>query len=111
MDALMEHRRSIEGRPSATVYGVRALAKALAEDDQPACRLVGDSLVHPEAINIAIAIEVDSGVMNPVLERPGENTFAELVQHYDAAFAAGQERRTLAHQCPGGGDGLQLRHL
>ena len=100
MDALMEHRRSIEGRPSATVYGVRALAKALHEDDQPACRLVGDRLVHPESINIAIAIEVDSGVMNPVLETPGDISFTDLVQNYDAAFAAGQERRIVSTGAP-----------
>ncbi|TVR46993.1 MAG: 2-oxo acid dehydrogenase subunit E2 [Planctomycetota bacterium] len=98
MDALMEHRRTIPGRPSATVYGIRALAKALSEDDQPACRLVGDRLVHPDSINIAIAIEVDSGVVNPVLERPAECSFAELVEHYDAAFAAGQERRAINAQ-------------
>ncbi|TVR10637.1 MAG: 2-oxo acid dehydrogenase subunit E2 [Planctomycetota bacterium] len=95
MDALMEHRRSIPGRPSATVYGVRALAKALHEDDQPACRLVGDRLVHPEHMHIAIAIEVEGGVLNPVLEDPSQQSFADLTAAYDRAFAAGQERRTL----------------
>lgn len=100
MDPLMAHRRTIAGRPSATVYGIRALAKALQEDVQPACRLVGDRLIHPAAINIAVAVEVEGGVVNPILEEPGQIPFAQLVEHYDAAFAAGQERRALGTSAP-----------
>ena len=34
LDALLKHRRTVEGRPNLTVYGVKALAIALADDDR-----------------------------------------------------------------------------
>ncbi len=69
MDALLAHRRDITGRPSATVYAVRALALALADDDRLACKLIGNRLVRPASIDIAFAVEVPDGVLTPVVRR------------------------------------------
>jgi len=69
LDALLAHRRDIAGRPSATVYALRALALGLAEDDRLACKIIGNRLVRPAALDLAVAVEVDDGVLTPVLKR------------------------------------------
>ncbi len=68
MDPLLAHRRGVAGRPSATVYALRALGLALKADDRCACRLVGDRLVHPRSIDLAFAVEIEQGVRTPVIQ-------------------------------------------
>ena len=67
LDPLLAHRRTIEGRPSATVYALRALALALKDDMRLACRLVGTRLNLPKSIDLAVAVEVEDGVLTPVV--------------------------------------------
>lgn len=93
---LSAHRRGIPGRPSATVYGIKALAMALKHDDRLACRLIGDRLIHPRRLDIAFAVETDDGVVTPVIEDPGSKTLAELTVCYETAFKAAQDPRTVA---------------
>ena len=69
LDPLMQDRRNRPGRPGATVYAIRALALALAENPTVACRLVGERLVKPTSIDIAFAVEVPDGVRTPVVPR------------------------------------------
>lgn len=69
MDALLAHRREIAGRPSATVYALRALALALQVDDRLACKMIGNRLVRPASLDLAFAVEVDDGVLTPVVKR------------------------------------------
>jgi pyruvate/2-oxoglutarate dehydrogenase complex dihydrolipoamide acyltransferase (E2) component len=93
---LSAHRRTIKGRPSATVYGIKALAMALKNDDRLACRLVGDRLIHPRRMDIAFAVETEDGVVTPVIEDPASKTLAELTVCYETAFKAAQDPRTVA---------------
>lgn len=87
MDALLHDRRKRQGRPSNTIYAVRALALALAADDRVACRLVGRRLVHPERRDIALAIEVEDGVVTPVLPAADETSLEELTIRSQALLA------------------------
>jgi pyruvate/2-oxoglutarate dehydrogenase complex dihydrolipoamide acyltransferase (E2) component len=78
MDALLEHRRTIPGRPSATVYGMRALALALTGGNPLACRIYGHRLIRPPSIDIAVAVEVDDGVVTPVVRGVERTPLADL---------------------------------
>jgi pyruvate/2-oxoglutarate dehydrogenase complex dihydrolipoamide acyltransferase (E2) component len=67
LDPLLAHRRTVDGRPSATVYAMRALALALKDDMRLACRLVGTRLNLPKSLDLAVAVEVEDGVLTPVV--------------------------------------------
>ena len=91
MDALLAHRRDITGRPSATVYALRALALALADDDRLACKLIGNRLVRPASIDIAFAVEVPDGVLTPVVRRVNQVDLPGLT---DACHRATEQARS-----------------
>lgn len=78
MDALLDHRRTVEGRPSATVYALRALALALAGGSPLACRMYGHRLHRPATIDLALAVEVGDGVVTPVVRGVEHIPLAEL---------------------------------
>ena len=67
MDPLLAHRRTVAGRPSATVYALRALALALVAQPTLACRLYGNRLLKAQSIDLAVAVEFDDGVLTPVI--------------------------------------------
>ena len=67
IDPLVTHRRTIDGRPSATVYCLRALALALKDDDRMVHRVVGSRINRPSSMDLAVAVEVDDGVLTPVI--------------------------------------------
>lgn len=77
MDRLLEHRRTLPGRPSATIYGLRALALAL-RGNPLACKLYGHRLVTPSSIDLAVAVEVADGVVTPVVRGVERIALAEL---------------------------------
>jgi pyruvate/2-oxoglutarate dehydrogenase complex dihydrolipoamide acyltransferase (E2) component len=83
LDALLAHRKTLPGRPSATIYGARALALALRRDDHAACRLVGRRLTRPASLDIAVAIEFNNGVVTPVLRRVDEGGLEQVNEAYD----------------------------
>ncbi len=91
MDALLEHRRTITGRPSATVYCLRALALALRRDGTLACKLVGNRLIRPPSLDLAFAVEVGDGVLTPVIRRVDE---LDLVALTEAMHRATEQART-----------------
>lgn len=77
MDPLLLHRRTIEGRPSATIYAMRALALAL-KGNPFASRLFGNRLLTPPHVDIAVAVEIDDGVLTPVVRKVEEMDLARL---------------------------------
>jgi pyruvate/2-oxoglutarate dehydrogenase complex dihydrolipoamide acyltransferase (E2) component len=91
MDALLEHRRTISGRPSATVYCLRALGLALRRDGTLACKLIGNRLIRPPSLDLAVAVEVGDGVLTPVIRRVDE---LDLVALTEAVHKATEQART-----------------
>ena len=83
MDALLAHRRTVEGRPSATIYALRALAVALAAQPTLACRLYGNRLLKAQSIDLAVAVEIDDGVLTPVIRGVEKLTLAALTATVD----------------------------
>ncbi|MFM2091330.1 MAG: hypothetical protein RLZZ127_1819, partial [Planctomycetota bacterium] len=58
------------GRPSLTVYALRALAQAIAAAPTPLRgRLVGNRVHQCAGIDLAVAVEVDDGVITPVVRK------------------------------------------
>ena len=93
LDALLAHRAAAsEPKPGPALYAVRALALALAEDRQSAARLVGNKLVVPKAIDIGCAVEVDEGIMVPVLRQVDGKPLVELIATYRALVEAARKR-------------------
>lgn len=78
VDALLAHRRTVAGRPSLTIYALRALALGLKAGSPFAKRLYGNRMHTPGTIDLAVAVEVGDGVLTPVIRKVDELTLAEL---------------------------------
>src|SRR5579859_6566728 len=78
-DPMLAHRKVSKPKPGPALYGLRALAVALAENSAPAGRLIGNKIVHPPAIDIGFAVEAEDGVLVPVLRHADEQPLKELV--------------------------------
>jgi len=93
MDALLAHRRTIEGRPSATIYAMRALALALKDGNPLACRLFGNRLLTPAHVDLAVAVEIDDGVLTPVVRKVEELELPKLTQVVEEVIAKARDGR------------------
>ncbi len=67
LDALLAHRRSVAGRPSLTVYALRAFALGLVQHRTLMSRLYGSRLINAESVDLAVAVEIEDGVLTPVI--------------------------------------------
>jgi pyruvate/2-oxoglutarate dehydrogenase complex dihydrolipoamide acyltransferase (E2) component len=93
LDALLNHRRVCNPKPGPALYALRALAVALAENSAPAGRLIGSKIVHPPAIDIAVAVEAEEGVMVPVLRHADQRTLRDLIGPYNELIELARARR------------------
>jgi len=93
MDPLLVHRKAQPQKPGPTLYGMRALAMALAENSAPAGRLVGNKIVHPSAIDIGFAVEADDGVLVPVIRNADKKKLAEMVDRYNELVELARARK------------------
>jgi pyruvate/2-oxoglutarate dehydrogenase complex dihydrolipoamide acyltransferase (E2) component len=100
LDPMLAHRKISSPKPGPTLYALRALALALAENSAPAGRLVGVHIVHPPSIDIGFAVEAEDGVLVPVLRRVDKRTFQDLLREYDELVEKGRQR-----QLPAGSTG------
>jgi pyruvate/2-oxoglutarate dehydrogenase complex dihydrolipoamide acyltransferase (E2) component len=101
MDVLLAHRKAQEQKPGPALYALRALAIALSENSAPAGRLVGNRIVHPQAIDIGFAVEVEDGVLVPVLRGVDRKSLGELTARYAELVELARQRR-LPHDATGG---------
>jgi len=93
MDPLFAHRKQCDPRPGPGLYVLRALAIALAENRAPAGRLIGNKIVHPEAIDLGFAVEAEDGVLVPVIRRVNEQRLERLVSVYNDLVEQARLRR------------------
>lgn len=93
LDALLQHRQRQNPRPGPTLYALRALSLALAENSAPAGRLVGSHIVHPSAIDIGFAVEAEDGVLVPVLRHADRQPFSEMVLRYNELVKLARQRQ------------------
>ena len=93
LDAMLSHRKKADPKPGPALYAIRALALALAENTAIAGRLIGNRIVHPRAIDIGFAVEVDDGVFVPVLREVEKTPLVKLVPTYNNLVEQARARR------------------
>ena len=101
LDPMLAHRKTCNPKPGPTLYALRALALALAENSAPAGRLVGQKIVHPPAIDIGFAVEVEDGVLVPVLRHADKRSLKELVGRYNQLLEQARQRKLPAEATGG----------
>jgi pyruvate/2-oxoglutarate dehydrogenase complex dihydrolipoamide acyltransferase (E2) component len=93
LDAMLAHRKTCNPKPGPALYGLRALALALAENSAPAGRLVGTKIVHPPAIDVGFAVEAEDGVLVPVLRGADKQPLREMTERYNELVELARQRR------------------
>jgi len=102
MDRLLDHRRAQSPKPGLTLYLLRAFALALKESPTTAGYLIGDKVVHPRSFDIGVAVQVDDGVVVPVVRAVDQKSLSELVAEYDDLVDRARRRRLTEKDCSGG---------
>jgi len=93
LDPMLAHRKKANPKPGPALYAIRALAIALSENTHMAGRLVGTRIVHPLAIDIGFAVEVDDGVLVPTLREVDKTPLATIVDRYNKLVDQARNRR------------------
>ncbi len=94
LDALLAHRKTqSDPKPGVVLYVIRALGLALAEDDTLASQLIGKRLVSATSVDIGFAVEVDGGLMVPVLRGVDKTPVNELNGQYQELVEAARRRQ------------------
>ncbi len=93
LDPLLAHRKNSNPKAGPALYALRALALALSENSAPAGRLVGNKIVHPSAIDIGFAVEVEDGVLVPVIRKADGRSLNDLVGRYNELLELARQRR------------------
>ena len=93
LDSLLNHRKQSNPKPGPTIYAIRALAIALGEKTASAGRLVGNQIIHPDSIDIGFAVEVDDGVLVPVIRKVDQIPLKDLIAEYSSLVDAAKKRR------------------
>ena len=93
LDAMLSHRKGSKSKPGPALYALRALALALSENSAPAGRLIGNHIVHPNAIDVGFAVEAEDGVLVPVLRGADKKSLTELLPKYNELVELARQRR------------------
>lgn len=102
MDKLLAYRASQDPKPGLTLYVLRAFALALGEHPEAAGYLIGGRIVHPRAFDIGLAVQVEDGVMVPVVRNVDTKTVAELTAEYAELVDLARARKLTAEHIQGG---------
>ena len=102
LDNLLAYRKSLAPKPPLTIFILRAFAKALAEEPASAGYLIGEHIVHPRAFDIGVAVQVEDGVLVPVLRKVDTLTVAQLMEEYLDLVSRARERRLPEDNIGGG---------
>lgn len=102
LDRVLEHRRSHSPKPGLTLYLLRAFALAIAENPTTAGYLIGDKVVHPRSFDIGVAVQIEDGVVVPVMRKVDQKSLRELIGEYDDLVNRARRRRLTEDDCRGG---------
>ena len=93
MDKILDHRKGLVPKPGPALYILRALAIALAENPTTAGYLIGESVVHPRSFDIGVAVQVEDGVLVPIIRNADSKPLSELVEEYDEMVSLARARQ------------------
>ncbi len=106
VEAMMTHRKNAlrngQKKAGPALYFVRAFALALAEMPGCAGYLTGNHILYPKSIDIGCAVQVDDGVIVPVLRNVNERKLEELIDEYNSLVSQARSRRISPDLCKGG---------
>jgi pyruvate/2-oxoglutarate dehydrogenase complex dihydrolipoamide acyltransferase (E2) component len=102
LDRVLDHRRAQSPKPGLTLYLLRAFALALTESPATAGYLIGDKVVHPRSFDIGVAVQVEDGVVVPVVRKVDQKSLRELISEYDDLVDRARRRRLTEQDCRGG---------
>lgn len=102
LDKLLDHRARQNPKPGLTLYVLRAFALALAEEPATAGFLIGSKVVHPRAFDIGVAVQVEDGVLVPVLRNVDQLSVPQLAEEYARLVDLARTRKITAQDCAGG---------
>ncbi len=102
LDRVLEHRRAADPKPGLTLYLLRAFARALAEDPASAGFLIGEKVVHPRSFDIGVAVQVEDGVVVPVVRKVDQKPVRDLVVEYADLVDRSRRRRLTDADLKGG---------
>ncbi|MEI7927577.1 MAG: dihydrolipoamide acetyltransferase family protein [Verrucomicrobiales bacterium] len=102
LDRVLEHRRSADPKPGLTLYVLRAFARALAEDPASAGFLIGEKVVHPRSFDIGVAVQVEDGVVVPVVRKVDQKPIRDLAVEYADLVDRSRRRRLTDADLKGG---------
>ena len=102
LDRVLQHRREQSPKPGLTLYLLRAFAIAIAENPANAGYLIGDKIVHPRAVDIGVAVQINDGVVVPVVRNLDQKTLTELIGEYDGLIDRARRRKFTEEDCSGG---------
>jgi pyruvate/2-oxoglutarate dehydrogenase complex dihydrolipoamide acyltransferase (E2) component len=93
LEGISVHRKSLVPPPGPALYAAKALAIAISENPQYAGRLIGQKLVLPGSIDIGVAVEVEDGVIVPVIRELDQKSLAQLTSDYQKLLEIARSRR------------------
>jgi pyruvate/2-oxoglutarate dehydrogenase complex dihydrolipoamide acyltransferase (E2) component len=102
LDRVLDHRRDHTPKPGLTLYLLRAFALALTENPKTAGYLIGDKVVHPRSFDIGVAVQVEDGVVVPVVRKVDQKSLRDLISEYDDLVDRARRRRLTEEDCRGG---------
>ena len=102
LDHVLQHRAEQNPKPGLTLYVLRAFAIALSEEPAMAGFLIGENIVHPRSFDIGVAVQVEDGVMVPVLRKVDQLSVPELAEAYGKLVDEARHRRLTPEQTQGG---------
>jgi len=102
LEKLLAFRKTCDPKPGLTLFLLRALGLALKEQPATAGFLVGQKIVHPKSYDIGVAVQVEDGVVVPVLRRIDERSLSELQQEYVDLVTRSRDKK-VPEEAIGGG--------
>jgi len=102
LDGVLDHRRGHSPKPGLTLYMLRAFALAIAENPTTAGYLIGDKVVHPRSFDLGVAVQIEDGVVVPVMRKVDQKPLRNLIGEYDDLVDRGRRRRLTEDDCRGG---------
>jgi pyruvate/2-oxoglutarate dehydrogenase complex dihydrolipoamide acyltransferase (E2) component len=102
LDAVLKDRQSRDPKPGPTLYVVRALALALAENPAAAAKLIGGRVVQSDSIDVGVAVEAEDGIMVPIIRAADKTSLADLTAKYKELVNLARQRRISPDMQAGG---------
>ena len=102
LENLITYRRTLTPRPGLTLFLLRAFGIALKEHPATAGFLVGQKIVHPKSYDIGVAVQVEDGVVVPVLRNVDQKSVLDLSTDYEYLVTQSRDKK-VPEEAVGGG--------